>query len=156
VGRLPEIRTVRSKFSQTYLDTLFSSPHLSKLVELSGYLDGTEDYNCDERAYGYPEPAFVFVESLVWFSRAIRSVVYEATPRIRQDATLDALRRDAPPGFATHYSLGMTNGRDELKISVVDEWMEDHEEDCNRCLWRLANEHRRGIERLGGQRPIGQ
>jgi len=159
LGRLSEIRAVKSKFSQAYLDTLFSSPDLSTLVELSGYLYGSEDYNRNEPTYGYPEPVFVFVESLVWFSQAIRSGVwtyYESTPRIRQDAMLDALRRHAPAEFATHYSLGMKNRRGELNTNVVDAWIEDHEEDCNRWLWRLANEHRSAIERLCGQRPIEQ
>lgn len=152
MGRLP-------KFSQAYLDALFSSSNLSKLVELSGYLHGSEDYDRNKPAYGYPEPVFVFVESLVWFSQAIRSGVwtyYEATPRMRQDAMLDALTRHAPAGFATHYSLGMKNWSDELKINLVDEWIEHHEEDCNRWLWRLVNKHRRTIERLCGQRPIEQ
>lgn len=150
---------MRSKFSQAYLDTLFSSPDISKLAELSGYLYASEDYNRDEPTYGYPEPVFVFVESLVWFSQASRSGVwtyFEATPRIRQDAMLDALRRHAPPEFATNYSFGMKNWSDELKIIVVDKWIEDHEEDCNRWHWRLVNEHRRAIERLIGQRPIQQ
>jgi hypothetical protein len=51
-----------------------------------------------------PEPVFVFVESLVWFSQAIRSglwIYYEATPRIRQDALPGALRHHAPAEFAT-------------------------------------------------------
>jgi hypothetical protein len=50
----------------------------------------------------------------------------------------------------------MRNWRDELKINVVDVWIEDHEGDCNRWLWQLVNEHRRTIERLCGQRSIEQ
>jgi hypothetical protein len=140
------------KFSQAYLDTLFSSPDFSKLVELCGYLQ--DGLNRSEPGYGYPQPAFVFLESLLWFSQAIRSgawTYYEATPRARQDAMLRALEREAPRGFATHYALGMQNWQDERKIGVVDAWIEKHDEDNNLWLWRLVNQHRATIERLCGQ-----
>jgi hypothetical protein len=148
VGKMP-------KFGQAYLDSLFSAPDFSKLVELSGYLH--EGLNRSEPSYGYPQPVFVFLESLLWFSQAIRSgawTYYEATPRARQDAMLRALEREAPTGFATHYALGMQNWRDERTIGVVDAWIEKHDEDNNRWLWRLVNEHRATIERLCGSAPI--
>jgi hypothetical protein len=107
------------KFSQAYLDTLFSSPDFSKLVELCGYLQ--DGLNRSEPGYGYPQPVFVFLESLLWFSQAIRSgawTYYEATPRARQDAMLRALEREAPRGFAAHYAwackTGRTSGRSGL------------------------------------------
>jgi hypothetical protein len=65
-----------AKFSQAYLDGLFSSPDFGKQVELSGYLFGHVDYRRDEPTYGFPQPAFVFVESLAWFSQALRSGVW--------------------------------------------------------------------------------
>jgi hypothetical protein len=145
---------MRLKFSQSYLDALFSSPDYGKLVELSLYLHGAEGYSRNEASYGYPQPVFVFVESLVWFAQAIRSGVwtyYEVTPRTRQDAMLSALQCEAPSGFSEHYSLGMRDWQDKAKIRVVDAWMQDHEEDNNRWLWRLVNEHRAVIERLCGQ-----
>jgi hypothetical protein len=145
---------MRLKFSQSYLDALFSSPDAGKLVELSTYLHRAEGYSSNEPNYGYPQPVFVFVESLVWFAQGIRSGVwtyYEATPRARQDAMLSALECEAPRGFSTHYSLGMRNWQDRVKIEVVDTWLQDYEEDNNRWLWRLVNEHRPDIERLCGQ-----
>lgn len=142
------------KFSQAYFDALFSSPDCSKLVELCAYLPGAGCYSPSEPCYGYPQPVFVFVESLVWFSQAIRSgawTYYEATPGARQDAMLDALKCEAPTEFATHYALGMRDWRDEQKIEAVDMWMQNHDEDNNRWLWRLVNKHRSAIERLCGQ-----
>jgi hypothetical protein len=140
------------KFSQGYLDALFASRDYSKLVELSGYLQ--EGLNHGDPTYGYPQPVFVFLESLLWFAQAIRSgawTYYEATPRARQDAMLCALESDAPKGFATHYALGTQNWQDDGKIGIVDVWIENHDEDNNRWLWRLAIEHRATFERLCGQ-----
>ena len=130
------------KFSQAYLDSLFSSRDYCKLVELSGYLQ--DGLSRGDPTYGYPQPVFVFLESLIWFAQAIRSgalTYYEATPKARQDAMLDALEREAPRGFATHYSLGMQGWQDERKIEIVDLWIEGHDEENNRWLWRLVNEH---------------
>jgi hypothetical protein len=140
------------KFSQGYLDALFSSRDYGKLVEPSGYLQ--EGLSRSDPTYGYPRPVFVLVESLLWFAQAIRSgawTYYEATPRARQDAMLCALESDAPKDFATHYALGMQNWQDEGKIGVVDVWIENHDEDNNRWLWDLVNAHRATFERLCGQ-----
>jgi hypothetical protein len=140
------------KFSQAYLDTLFASPDYSKLVELSGYLQ--DGLIRSEPTYRYPRPAFVFLESLFWFAQAIRSgalTYYEATPKARQDAMLDALESEAPQGVATHYALGMQSWQDEQRIEVVDLWIESHDEENNTWLWRLVNEHRHAIEQLCGQ-----
>jgi hypothetical protein len=142
------------KFSQAYLDSLFPSRDYSKLVELSGYLQDGVDRS--EPTYGYPQPVFVFLESLIWFAQAMRSgalTYYEAAPKARQDAMLDALEREAPSGFATHYALGMKGWQDERRIELVDLWMERHDEENNRWLWRLVNEHRDTFERLCGQTP---
>jgi hypothetical protein len=142
------------KFSQSYLDTLFSSPDTGKLVTLFVCLQWAEGYSRDEPNYGYPQPVFVFLESLAWFAHAIRSGVwtyYEATPWARQQAMLCALESEAPSGFSTHYALGMRNWRDKVKIKAVDAWIRAHEEDNNRWLWRLVNEHRPDVERLCGQ-----
>ena len=139
------------KISQAYLDDLFSSPDFSKLVELSGYLYAASGYKRDDPTYGLPQPLFVFVESLMWFSQAERSGVwtyYEAAPKARQDAMLGALECEAPEGFATHYALGMGGWHDPAKIDVVDIWLRDREDDTNRWLWRLINEHRHTFERL--------
>jgi hypothetical protein len=139
------------KISQAYLDELFSSPDFDKLVELSGYLYAAGGNRGDDPTYGLPRSLFVFVESLTWFSQAERSGVwtyYEATPNTRQDAMLRALECEAPDGFAAHYVLGMGTWRDQTKIDVVDVWLQEHEDDINRWLWRLINQHRNTFERL--------
>jgi hypothetical protein len=140
-----------AKFSQAYLDELLSSPEFNKLVELSGYLYAAGGYMVDDATYGLPPSLFVFVESLVWLSQAERSGVwtyYEAAPKTRQDAMLRALECEAPEGFAAHYGLGMETWHDPGKIHVVDVWLQDHEDDINRWLWRLINQHRSAFERL--------
>ena len=144
-----------AKFSQTYLDSLFASLDYGKLVELSGYLQ--DGIRRSEPTYGYPEPVFVFLESLIWFAQAMRSgalTYFEATPKARQDAMLRALEREAPQGFATYYALGMQGWQDERKIEIVDLWMESHDEEGHHWLCRLVNEHRDTIERLCGQTPL--
>jgi hypothetical protein len=145
---------VGHKFTQPYLDDLFSADDLTKLVDIQCYLAASPAYNSGAATYGHPEPVFAFMEGLLWFSQALRSGVwtyYEATPRFRQDAMVRALERYAPQGFAAYYALGMKDWRDESKIVVVDKWIENHEDDCDRWLWRLANEHRPTFERACGQ-----
>jgi hypothetical protein len=142
------------KLSSAYLEALFSSSDYGKLVELSSYL--YDRARLDEPAYGYPRPVFVFMESLLWFAQANRSGVstyYEATPKTRQNAMLQALESEAPREFAAQYLLGMQNWQDEAMIEIVDAWMQNHDEDNNRWLWRLANEHRAAFERFCGE-PI--
>jgi len=145
------------KFSQAYLDALFSSRDYDKLAELAGYLQG--GLSLGDPTYGCSRPVFAFLESLLWFAQAIRSGVwtyYEATPRARQDAMLGALESLAPEGFATHYALGMRSWQDERTIGVVDAWIENHDEDNNRWLWSLVDEHRATFARLCGQTDGGR
>jgi hypothetical protein len=145
---------VGRKFSQAYLDQLFSAPDFSKFVEINGYLVGSDAYDRSQPTYGFPEPVFVFTEGLIWFSQAIRSGVwtyYEATPPFRQEAMLRALKEHAPKGFAAKYALGMKNWQRKSKMAGLDEWIRDHEDDCNRWLWHLITEHRPTLEVLCGQ-----
>jgi hypothetical protein len=138
------------KFAQAYLDALFATPEFMKLVEIAGYFAGAEDYRSDQPDFGLPRAVFVFQETLMWFSQAIRSgmwTYYEATPRARQEAMLSALACEAPPGYAAIYSFGMETWQDNVKRQAVDAWIESHEEDCNQWLWRLANQYRAVFER---------
>jgi hypothetical protein len=142
------------KFTQAYLDALFSTPEFMKLVEIAGYFRGAEQYRSDEPSLGLPRPVFVFQETLMWFSQTIRSgawTYYEATPKTRKQAMLRALESEAPPGYAATYSLGMKTWQDDVKCNVVDTWVSSHEEDCNQWLWRLANKYRAMFERVCGQ-----
>jgi hypothetical protein len=142
------------KFAQAYLDELFSTPEFTKLIEIAGYFAATDEYRTDAPDFGLPRPVFVFHETLLWFSQAIRSGVwtyYEATPRARQEAMLNALAGEAPLGYAAIYLLGMATWQDEVKRRYVDAWIEGHEENCNQWLWRLANQHRALFEQACGQ-----
>jgi hypothetical protein len=146
--------TMAAKFTQAYLDALFSAPEFEKLVEIAGYFYGSEEYRRDAPDFGLPQPAFVFQETLTWFSQAIRSGVwtyYEATPRVRQEAMHRALECEAPSGYAATYSLGMETWEDDLKCQGIDEWIAAHENDCNQWLWCLANRYRPIFERVCGQ-----
>jgi hypothetical protein len=58
------------------------------------------------------------------------------------------LNAKAPEGFAAHFALGMGTWRDQAKIDVVDVWLQEHEDDINRWLWLLINQHRNTFERL--------
>jgi hypothetical protein len=150
---------VARKFSQAYLDQLFSAPDFCKFVEIDGYLVGSDTYDRREPTYGFPAPVFVFVESLCWFSQTIRSgawtyTYYEATPPVRQVTMLQALREHAPEELVVQYASGMKDWRKESKISRVDEWIGTHEDVCHRWLWHLLLDHRPAIELLCGQIPM--
>jgi hypothetical protein len=149
-----ETLAMAQKFTQAYLDALFSAPEFMKLVEIAGYFGGAEKYRRDESDFGLPRPVFVFQETLTWFSQAIRSgswTYFEATPRARQQAMLRALECEGPPGYAANYSLGMETWQDDVKCKAVDTWITTHEEDCSQWLWRLANRYRPVFERVCGQ-----
>jgi len=139
------------KFSQRYLDAIFTTSECGRLAEISSILCGCGSYEPKQPDYGFDSQTFVFVESLLWFSQALRSGVwtyFEATPRQRQEAMREALRSIAPKEFSEYYALGMEVWKDENKIKVVDTWMQDHDDENNRFLWRLITEHRASIERL--------
>jgi hypothetical protein len=42
------------KFTQAYLDELFSGPEFMKLAEIAGYFRGAEEYCSDEPDFGLP------------------------------------------------------------------------------------------------------
>ena len=148
---------VGRKFSQAYLDQLFSASDVSKFVEINGYLCGSDTYDRSQPTYGFPGPIFVFVESLVWFSQSIRSgawTYHEATPPLRQAAMLQALREHAPEELVLQFAGGMKDWRNMSKIAQVDEWIRAREDVCNRWLWHLLLDHRPAIELLCGQIPM--
>ena len=139
------------KFSQRYLDALFTPSDYGRLAEISSILCGCDSYEPEKPNYGFDTQTFVFVESLLWFAQAQRSGVwtyFEATPTQRKEAMLEALQAIAPKEYPEYYALGMKVWNDEGKIKVVDTWMQNHDEENNRFLWRLATKHRASIERL--------
>jgi hypothetical protein len=138
-------------FSSSYLDSLFASCDYGKLIELSGLIYGSPAYHSDIPNYGLPVPAFIFVESLLWFAQAIRSgtwTYFEATPVARQEAMRSGLERMAPAAYAMNFTLGMRNWQDPERMDQVDRWIEAHEEENTHWLWRMVNEHRSEIQAL--------
>src|SRR5437868_13704764 len=139
------------KFSSAYWDALYSSEDYSKLAEISSLFCASEVFHSGEPDYGFPQPIFTFVESLLWFAQANRTGVwtyYEATPISRQQAMLSALKSEAPDEFTKYYALGMRDWRDEVKIKSVDNWIKDHDAYHNRWLHHMAKKHRTAIEEL--------
>ncbi len=95
--------------------------------------------------YGMPGAVFAFVETLSWFSQAIRSgtwTYFEATPVERQEALRAQLFRLAPVEFAEQYGRGMKYWRDQSKIKDVDRWISENEPTCNDWLFSIALQSR--------------
>jgi hypothetical protein len=79
------------KFSQGYLDALFSSRDYGKLVELSGYLQ--EGLSRSDPTYGYPQPVFVLVESLLWFAQGFARARGPITRQRREPGRMPCFAR---------------------------------------------------------------
>ena len=139
------------KFSQTYLDDLFSPDEYGKLAEISALICGSDSFNPEEPDYGLDGKTFAFIECLLWFAQGLRSGVwtyYEATPPERQHAMLSALKETSPSAFATYYALGMETWEDEDKITEVDDWLRNEDEKNHANLWHLVTSHRESIQQL--------
>lgn len=91
-----------ARFSDTYIDRLLASGKYDALVELQGIFCGWSGLASDHPRYGLPATAFIFVETLNWFSQAIRSgawTYFEVTPKERQMAILSELQYIGLPEF---------------------------------------------------------
>lgn len=125
------------KYSEEYIDRLVSAADYDSLVDLSSAICSVSTFTIHQPTYGLPVAAFVFTETLQWFTQAIRSGVwtyYEATPLERQSAMLSALREFAPADFRDCYAQGIRDWQDEVKIMAVDDWIERNEERANEWL----------------------
>lgn len=105
-----------TRFSETYIDRLLASGKYDALVELQGIFWSWSDSAAHHPQYGLTPAVFTFVETLNWFSQAIRSgawTYFEATPTGRQNAMLTALQRLAPAEFTARYEEGIKHWRDQ-------------------------------------------
>jgi hypothetical protein len=133
------------RYSLEYVDRLLDGRDYGELADLSSHVCGSAQFELSAADYGLPLSAFVFVESLLWMAMAVRSgaqTYFEAAPHARQVRMLDALREHAPAEYATWYSRGMTDWRDELQMDLHDRWVAANEEGANQWLRGLANANR--------------
>jgi hypothetical protein len=111
------------KYAESYIAGLIAGNEYGNLFDLSSAICSCPSFAPSKPDYGLPTPAFVYVESLLWFAQAIRSGVwtyYEATTLERQSVMNAALQEFAPDDFALHYAHGMRDWQDETKIDAVD------------------------------------
>jgi hypothetical protein len=139
---------MRPQFSAAYLDALFTPGKYENLCEIVALIEGSETFDREVDNYGLGSHLFILVESLVWFAQSVRSgawTYFEVTPRARQLRMLAALDTLAPEGFAEHYKTGMEMWQDEFAMLQLDRWMEEHDDENNQWLWRLAHEQRSAV-----------
>src|SRR5436305_2507990 len=114
------------RFAMSYIDSLLHGNSRCELAELSSIICSSPTFSKTAPDYGLPGPAFVFVETQLWFAQSLRSGVwsyYEATPQSRQEAFSKALRQYAPQSYADWYERGMADWKEEGRIAAVDRWM---------------------------------
>ena len=139
------------RFSDEYLDELLARSDQIALAELQAILFSWHGRDSSQTDYKLPPAIFVYVETITWFSQAIRSGVwtyYEITPLDRQQAMREALVTWAPQDYAAQYGYGMSCWKDAQKIYALDRWIQDREESCNVWLMELLRQHREDLALL--------
>ena len=125
------------KYAIEYIDRLLADTTYDSLAELSSVMFSGEQFDNALPDFGLPRFAFLFVETLLWFAQGSRSGVwtyYEATSQARQQAMSDALRADAPVGFATWYEQGMRDWEDETRIDARRRQMDGSQRRSRPCV----------------------
>lgn len=136
------------RFSPAYLEQLLCDDQLESLVELQGIILGSPYIRPNQADYGLPAEGLVFVETLAWFTQALRSgawTYFEATSEATQVATLQALVRHAPAGYAERYSHGARYWHDGERLKVLDEWIEAQTDLCEEWLRRHLRRHQQRL-----------
>lgn len=139
------------RLSDTYIDRLLASGKYDALVELQNIFWGWPGLASDHPQYGLPPAVFAFVETLNWFSQAIRSgawTYFEVTPKERQIAMLEGLQQIAPPEFADQYRHGIEHWRVQEKMRDLDLWISNSESICDQWLFDLLHQNRKELEAL--------
>ena len=140
-----------ARFSDTYIDRLLASGKYDALVELQGIFWGWPGLVSDHPRYGLPPAVFAFVETLNWFSQAIRSgawTYFEVTPTERQLAMFAELQRIGPPEFADQYKQGSEHWRVQEKMRDLDRWFSANEPVCDQWLFDLLRQNRKELGAL--------
>lgn len=103
-------------------------------------------------SYGFPDPAFNFLERLAWFAQGTRSgawTYFEATPPERQHAMLSVLRRDFDHAdFSAQYAFGMDNWQVPTSMKALDAWLDANDERNNAICWQIISSQCVLIQRL--------
>ena len=134
-----------ARYTDAYIDRLLAINEFDTLVELQRILWSSPKRDAYDLQYGFPDAVFTFIESLGWFSQAIRSgtwTYFEATPNERQKAMYAQLRRFAPAELADQYRCGIEHWHDQAKMADVDRWISDNESTCNDWLFGLVLQNR--------------
>ncbi len=140
-----------ARFSDTYIDCLLASGKYDALVELQSIFWCWPGLASDQPRYGLPPTVFTFVETLNWFSQAIRSgawTYFEVTPNERQMSMFAALQRIGPPKFADQYQFGIEHWRAQEKMRDLDRWISDNESICDQWLFDLLRQNRKELGAL--------
>jgi hypothetical protein len=132
---------MKPRFSQQYLATLFQPGGYEKLAEIAALLCGSDVYDQQATDYGLGAKLFLLVEGLHWFAAANRSgsvTYFESSRADRQRLMLTELQAEAPPGFATHYELGINQWEEPAAMRQLDAWLDSHDQAGHIWLWALA------------------
>src|SRR5262245_47672437 len=138
------------KYAPQYIDRLVVADSYEDLVMLSSMVCASRRFKQSSKDYDLPQFAFLFVETLLWFSQAVRSGVstyYEATPPDRQNAMLAGLAEAAPRDFSYWYEQGMRSWRDDA-VFAVDDWMRANDEVANTWMRTLLRRNRDALFEL--------
>ena len=140
-----------ARFTDTYIDRLLASGKYEALVELQGIVWGWSGLATHHPQYGLPPAVFAFVETLNWFSQAIRSgawTYFEATPTERQMAIFAGLQRLGPPEFAEQYKHGIEQWQVQEEMRDLDRWVSANESVCDQWLFDLLRQNRKELGAL--------
>lgn len=140
-----------ARFSDTYIDRLIASGKYDALTELQGIFWGWSGLSSDHPQYRLPPAVFVFVETLNWFSQAIRSgtwTYFEVTPTERQLVMFAELQRIGPPEFADQYKQGSEHWLVQEKMVDLDRWVSANESVCDQWLFDLLRQNRKELRAL--------
>lgn len=138
--------------STHYLERLCEIRDYDGLAWICAVLSGSDRFNADDPTYGFPDPAFNFLERLAWFAQGTRSgawTYFEATPPARQHAMLSILRHDTHHAdFSAQYAFGMENWKEPSSMKALDEWLDANDDRNNALCWQIICSQRDIFQRL--------
>lgn len=138
-------------FSDSYIDRKTSPSDLASLIELHGAILSLPNFDFSQLAYGLPDIAFVFVETVAWLSQSVRSgswTYFESTPEARVNALLRMLEVVAPKGLVEQYRFGATHWVEPSQLEVLDRWVANSERDFDAWLCGFVRGNQREFQAL--------